>query len=169
MQGTRVRALVGEDPTCRGATGPVRHNYWACALEPASHNYWARVPQLLKKTKTKTFILVSLCTRARILCFQNLVFSRSAHPTLPHLLWRHHHQVPAGPAPASELWHSSCPDSSSMTLKLSVPSQSGSLLCLNHCCIYSQHHIAWFMIALHVPLPPSLSRFHGKGLIPKYF
>ena len=27
MQGTRVRALVWEDPTCRGATGPVGHNY----------------------------------------------------------------------------------------------------------------------------------------------
>ena len=27
MQGTRVRALVREDPTCRGATKPVRHNY----------------------------------------------------------------------------------------------------------------------------------------------
>ena len=26
-QGTRVRALVQEDPTCRGATKPVRHNY----------------------------------------------------------------------------------------------------------------------------------------------
>ncbi|KAJ8786638.1 hypothetical protein J1605_006127 [Eschrichtius robustus] len=26
-QGTRVRALVWEDPTCRGATGPVSHNY----------------------------------------------------------------------------------------------------------------------------------------------
>ena len=56
MQGTRVRALVREDPTCRGETKPVCHNYWACALEPASHNYWsprattteARVPQLLK-------------------------------------------------------------------------------------------------------------------------
>ena len=48
MQGTRVRALVWEDPTCRGATKPVCHNYWACALEPTSHNYWARVPQLLK-------------------------------------------------------------------------------------------------------------------------
>ena len=35
MQGTRVRALVREDPTCRGATKPVCHNYWA----------W--VPQLL--------------------------------------------------------------------------------------------------------------------------
>ena len=31
VQGTRVRALVREDPTCRGATGPVSHNYWACA------------------------------------------------------------------------------------------------------------------------------------------
>ena len=51
MQGTRVRALVQEDPTCRGATKSVRHNYWACALEPVSHNYWARVPQLLKPTR----------------------------------------------------------------------------------------------------------------------
>ena len=36
MQGTWVRALVREDPTCLGATKPVRHNYWA------------HVPQLLK-------------------------------------------------------------------------------------------------------------------------
>ena len=27
MQRTQVRALVWEDPTCRGATKPVRHNY----------------------------------------------------------------------------------------------------------------------------------------------
>ena len=27
MHGTRVRALVWEDPTCRGATRPVSHNY----------------------------------------------------------------------------------------------------------------------------------------------
>ena len=27
MQETRVRALVREDPTCCGATKPVRHNY----------------------------------------------------------------------------------------------------------------------------------------------
>ena len=39
MQGTRVRALVCEDPTCRGAAGPVRHNYWA------------HVPQLLKPAR----------------------------------------------------------------------------------------------------------------------
>ena len=38
MQGTRVRALVREDPTCRGATKPVRHNYWTCVLEPARSN-----------------------------------------------------------------------------------------------------------------------------------
>ena len=31
VQGTRVRALVWEDPTCHGAAGPVSHNYWACA------------------------------------------------------------------------------------------------------------------------------------------
>ena len=51
MQGTRVRALVQEDPTCHGASKPVRHNYWACTLEPASHNYWAHVPQLLKPAR----------------------------------------------------------------------------------------------------------------------
>ena len=31
MQGTRVRSLVQEDPTCHGAARPVSHNYWACA------------------------------------------------------------------------------------------------------------------------------------------
>ena len=38
MQGTRVRALVREDPTCRGATGPVSHNYWACASGACARN-----------------------------------------------------------------------------------------------------------------------------------
>ena len=36
MQGTQVRSLVQEDPTCRGAP------------KPESHNYWAPVPQLPK-------------------------------------------------------------------------------------------------------------------------
>ena len=27
MQGTQVRALLQEDPTCHGATKPMRHNY----------------------------------------------------------------------------------------------------------------------------------------------
>ena len=70
MQGTRVRALVQEDPTCRGATKPMRHNYWAhvpqllkpARLEPVLHNKrshdnekpvhhnkeWPRSPQLEK-------------------------------------------------------------------------------------------------------------------------
>ena len=56
MQGTRVWALVQEDPTCRGATKPVRHNYWACALEPASHNYWASIPQLLKLARLEPLL-----------------------------------------------------------------------------------------------------------------
>ena len=33
MQGTRVQPLVQEDPTCRGATKPVHHNYWAHVLQ----------------------------------------------------------------------------------------------------------------------------------------
>ena len=59
MQGTRVRALVWEDPTCHGATKPVHHNYWACALEPASHNYWAHMLQLLKPVRLEPV----LCTK----------------------------------------------------------------------------------------------------------
>ena len=39
MQGTRVRSLAREDPTCCGATKPVHYNYRSCALEPVSHNY----------------------------------------------------------------------------------------------------------------------------------
>ena len=56
MQGTWVQALVREDPTCRGATKPMRHNYWACALEPARHNYWAHVPQLLKSARLEAVL-----------------------------------------------------------------------------------------------------------------
>ena len=41
MQGTWVRTLAQADPTCRGATKPMHHNYWACTLEPVSHNYWS--------------------------------------------------------------------------------------------------------------------------------
>ena len=51
IQGTRVRALVQEDPTCGGATKSVCHSYWACALEPESHDYWARVLQLPKPAR----------------------------------------------------------------------------------------------------------------------
>ena len=36
VQGTHVRSLIWEDPTCLEATKPTHHNYWACALETAS-------------------------------------------------------------------------------------------------------------------------------------
>ena len=51
MQGTQVRALVWEDPTCRGAAGPVSHNSWACAsgacaLQQERPRQWeARAPR----------------------------------------------------------------------------------------------------------------------------
>ena len=51
MQGTWVWFLVWEDPTCRAATRPMRHNYWACVLEPLSDNYWVCTPQLLKPAR----------------------------------------------------------------------------------------------------------------------
>ena len=38
MQGTRVRALVWEDPTCCGATGPVSQTTEPARLEPVLRN-----------------------------------------------------------------------------------------------------------------------------------
>ena len=37
-QGTQVRSLVQEDPTCQGATKLAHHSYSASALELTSHN-----------------------------------------------------------------------------------------------------------------------------------
>ena len=41
---------------CREAMKPVRHSYWACALEPGSHNYWAHVSQLLKLARLEPML-----------------------------------------------------------------------------------------------------------------
>ena len=60
MQGTRVRSLVREDPTCRRATKLVRHNYWACALEPTSYNYWSP-----RATATEAHTPSSPCSATR--------------------------------------------------------------------------------------------------------
>ena len=49
MQGTRVRALIQEDPTCRGATKPIRQNYWS--LCSSTHE-----PQLLKPTRLEPML-----------------------------------------------------------------------------------------------------------------
>ena len=51
MQETQVQSLIGEDPTCLGATKLMHHNYQAWALEPVLHNkklrQWeAQTPQL---------------------------------------------------------------------------------------------------------------------------
>ena len=52
MQGTQVRSLVWEDPTCHRATKLVRHNYWAYA------------PQLLKPMRPRARALQLLSLRA---------------------------------------------------------------------------------------------------------
>ena len=57
MQETQVQSLIQEDSTRWGATKPICHNYWACALEPWSHNYWAHVPQLLNPAYPKAHAL----------------------------------------------------------------------------------------------------------------
>ena len=36
---------IWEDPTCCGATKPMNHNYWACALQQKSQ-WEVRTPQL---------------------------------------------------------------------------------------------------------------------------
>ena len=63
MQGTWVRALVREDPTCCGAAGPLCHSCWAWALEPMSHNYWVHVLQLLKPA-----------------CLESVLHNKRSHP-----------------------------------------------------------------------------------------
>jgi len=57
MQETWVWPVTWEDPTCLGATKPMRHNYWAYALESLSHNYWAHVLQLLKAEHSRACAL----------------------------------------------------------------------------------------------------------------
>ena len=81
IQGTWVRALVWEDPTCRGATKPMRHNYWACTLEPASHNYWDRMPQPLKPARLETM----LRNKREATAMRSLCTATKSSPCLPQL------------------------------------------------------------------------------------
>ena len=46
MQRTRVRSLVQEDPTCHGATKPVRHACEPQLLSPLVATTEARVPRV---------------------------------------------------------------------------------------------------------------------------
>ena len=53
MQGTRVWALVWEDPACRRATRPMSHNYWACvsgACAPQGEATTVRGPRTAMKS-----------------------------------------------------------------------------------------------------------------------
>ena len=43
MQGTQLRSLVLEYPTCRGATKPMHHNYWS--LRSRAHEPQLRSPR----------------------------------------------------------------------------------------------------------------------------
>ena len=64
-QGTPVRALVWEDPTYRGATKPVHHNYRAHALEPVSHNYWSPRATTTEPTCPRAHTLQRVATAMR--------------------------------------------------------------------------------------------------------
>ena len=54
MQEAQVWSLVQEDPMCNGATKPVGHNYWACALEPGRHVYRVLSPHVLEPVHIAT-------------------------------------------------------------------------------------------------------------------
>ena len=57
MQGTQVRSLIWDDSTCRAATEPVCHSYWASVLEPGRWNHWARVLQMPKLARSRACAL----------------------------------------------------------------------------------------------------------------
>ena len=57
MQETPVPVLAQEGSTCRGATEPVRHSYWACAPELGTCDNWAHVLQLQKPTRPRACAL----------------------------------------------------------------------------------------------------------------
>ena len=81
MQQTQVRALVQEDPTCRGATKPVSHNYWAHALEPGSHNYWS-----LRATTTEAHVPTAHAPQPReATAMRSLRTSMKSSPRSPQL------------------------------------------------------------------------------------
>ena len=77
----RVRALAWEDPTFRGATKPVHHNYWACTLEPVSHNYWARVSQLLslRSRAREPQLLSPHVTTTEPACLEPMLHNKRSH------------------------------------------------------------------------------------------
>ena len=55
-QGKRpwIQSLIWEDPTCCGASKPMHHNCWACALEPGSHKRSHANEKLHAATREKT-------------------------------------------------------------------------------------------------------------------
>ena len=69
IQGTGVRALVREDPTCRGATKPVCHNYWSPrAWSPCSATREAtamRSPRTAIKSSPRSPQLEKACAQQR--------------------------------------------------------------------------------------------------------
>ena len=75
MEGTNVQSLVWEDPTCRRATKPMRHNYWNRSLEPMSFNYWAHASQLLKQVHSGAHMLQLL----RPVCLEPVLCKKRSH------------------------------------------------------------------------------------------
>ena len=53
MQGTQVRSLLQEDPTCLRAAKSMCLSYWGHTLEPTVRNYWAHIPRVCASQQEK--------------------------------------------------------------------------------------------------------------------
>ena len=56
MQGTQVRSLVWEDPTCRRTAKPARHNCWAYMPQLLSLSVWSPCSATREATATKPLL-----------------------------------------------------------------------------------------------------------------
>ena len=142
MQETWIWSLVLEDPTCRGTTKPLCHNYWTCALEPKRNNYRAHMPQL-EKTE---------CSRAYALQKEKLLQWEASAPQLqsgPHSC----PQLEKSPC-SNELWHS----------------QINKLFFLKRKYLECNHHLChWLTVCIQTKYIPALcSQFFTskEGVIP---
>ena len=50
MQGTWIQSLIQEEPTCHGATKPMRHNYWARDPQQEKPRQWEVCTQQLESS-----------------------------------------------------------------------------------------------------------------------
>ena len=87
--GDRAQSLVREASTCCGATKPIRHNFWACILEPESCNYWS--PSAFESVlNSKRSRMLQLGTSPHLLQWEKVEAQRWRLSTVKKLKHNHH-------------------------------------------------------------------------------